>query len=63
MPFKTLLGRIRILKARELLVSDASNITQVALTVGFSDLSHFERSFRRVVGESPREYRRRARLR
>lgn len=62
MPFKTLLGRIRILKARELLASDAaSNITQVALNVGFSDLSHFERSFRRVVGESPREYRRRAR--
>jgi AraC-like DNA-binding protein len=47
----------------ELLASDAaSNITQVALNVGFSDLSHFERSFRRLVGESPREYRRRARL-
>jgi DNA-binding NtrC family response regulator len=61
MPFKALLRRIRILKARELLKSGKTpNITQVALDVGFSDLSHFERSFRRIVGESPREFRRRA---
>ena len=29
-----------------------------ALQVGFGDLSHFEKSFRRAVGVSPRSYRR-----
>jgi AraC-like DNA-binding protein len=63
MPFKVLLGHIRIRKARELLAADSSrNITQVAMSVGFSDLSHFEKSFRRIVGQSPREFRRSASL-
>lgn len=61
MPFKVLLGHIRIRKAREMLSAGAGpNITQVAMSVGYSDLSHFERSFRRIVGQSPREYRRSA---
>ena len=61
LPFKALLGRIRIRKARELLAADSRpNITQVAMSVGFTDLSHFEKSFRRIVGQSPREFRRSA---
>lgn len=57
--FKGLLGRIRIHKARELLATDRRlPITEVAMSVGYGDLSHFEKSFRRLVGESPREYRR-----
>jgi len=64
MPFKVLLGHIRIHKAREMLSADRSpNITEVAMRVGFSDLSHFERRFRRIVGQSPREYRRSAGIR
>ena len=59
MPFKVLLGHIRIQKARELLAEDpASNVTEIALRVGYADLSHFERRFRRIVGQSPREFRR-----
>lgn len=57
--FKPLLQRIRIEKAKEILGSDArQRITEVALNVGFGDLSHFEKSFRRIVGQSPREFRR-----
>ncbi|MDQ2105066.1 helix-turn-helix domain-containing protein [Azospirillum isscasi] len=57
--FKGLLGRIRIHKAREILAADRRlPITEVAMNVGYGDLSHFEKSFRRLVGESPREYRR-----
>ena len=57
--FKALLTQIRIVKAREMLRTDSRpNITEVAMTVGFSDLSHFERSFRSIVGQTPREYRR-----
>lgn len=59
MPFKTLLAHIRIHKACELLDSDRRRpVTDVALSVGFSDLSHFERSFRRIVGQPPRAFRR-----
>ncbi|UKJ77545.1 AraC family transcriptional regulator [Azospirillum brasilense] len=57
--FKGLLGRIRIHKAQEILAADRRlPITEVAMNVGYGDLSHFEKSFRRIVGQSPREYRR-----
>lgn len=57
--FKTLLGRLRVHKASELLSTDLRQpITEVAMSVGFADLSHFEKSFRRHVGKSPREFRR-----
>lgn len=59
MPFKALLCHVRVHRACELLAADARrSITDVALSVGFSDLSHFERSFRRIAGQSPREFRR-----
>lgn len=59
MPFKSVLARIRVHKAREILASDSRRqITDVALSVGFADLSHFEKSFKRLVGQSPREFRR-----
>lgn len=60
-PFKSLLRHIRILKAREQLSANpAASVTDVAFQVGFADLSYFERSFRRIVGQSPREFRRAA---
>ncbi len=59
MSFKALLGRIRVAKARELLIAErARTITDIALSVGFSDLGNFERSFRRIVGQNPRDFRR-----
>jgi len=59
--FKTLLGRIRVLKAQEILAADTRRqITDVSMSVGFADLSHFEKSFRKIVGLSPREFRRKA---
>jgi AraC-like DNA-binding protein len=38
----------------------ARRITDIALDVGFADLSNFVRSFRRAAGVSPREFRRAA---
>nr|WP_232289968.1 helix-turn-helix domain-containing protein [Burkholderia humptydooensis] len=56
--FKPLLQHIRIEKAKEMLMRhDCPRVTEVALSVGFGDLSHFEKSFRRIVGSSPREFR------
>jgi AraC-like DNA-binding protein len=43
--------------ARDLGASGGSRISDVALRWGFSDISHFNRSFRQRFGLSPREYR------
>lgn len=57
--FKLLLLQQRIEHAKQLLRGGQRlRITDVALQVGFGDLSHFEKSFRRLVGVSPRSYRR-----
>lgn len=58
--FKSLLRRLRIEKAKEILIkSPKLQITQVAKQVGFSDLSHFERSFKSIVNMPAREFRQR----
>lgn len=53
------LTEARMRRARELLADPKVPITQVALAVGFQSSSAFGASFRRVVGMSPSEYRRR----
>lgn len=45
--FKTLLGRLRLRKASEMLLADSANQLRHRAGVGFADLSHFEKSFRR----------------
>jgi len=61
-PFKALLAAVRIEMAKELLCRDPElSVTDVSLDVGFGDLSHFEKTFKRIVGVNPREYRRRQR--
>jgi signal transduction histidine kinase/DNA-binding response OmpR family regulator/ABC-type sugar transport system substrate-binding protein len=52
------LNRYRLYQARKLLESSDLPITQVALAVGFSGSAHFTRMFQRVVGMTPRAYRR-----
>ena len=36
----------------------ATSISQVAFEVGFNNLSHFNKTFKRVMGVNPKEYRR-----
>ncbi|WP_144633827.1 helix-turn-helix domain-containing protein [Bordetella genomosp. 13] len=56
--FKTLLQHIRVLRARHLLCeAGVVRVSDVAIGLGFADLSHFERCFKRITGYSPREYR------
>lgn len=54
------LMRCRIRRAVELLADADRKITDIALDVGFDDLSNFIRTFRRSAGVSPREFRQRA---
>ena len=48
---------LRIQKAIELLKDPANSITWVGYEVGFNDSTHFSRTFKKVVGISPRTYR------
>jgi AraC-like DNA-binding protein/CheY-like chemotaxis protein len=51
--FREYLLDYRIGKASELLRTPGVNVTDVAFTVGFNDVSHFSRTFKRVVGQTP----------
>lgn len=55
------LVRSRLRQAARLLAEDDRPVTDVALEVGFADLSNFVRSFHRAAGLSPRGFRRAAR--
>ena len=54
------LVRSRLRRAARLLPDTARSITDIALDVGFSDLSNFVRTFRRAAGVSPRAFRKAA---
>lgn len=53
--------RSRLTHAARLLAEEERSITDVALDVGFSDLSNFVRTFRRAAGVTPRGFRQTAR--
>jgi AraC family transcriptional regulator len=51
------LVRSRLKHAARLLAEEGTRITDIALDVGFADLSNFARTFRRAAGVSPRGFR------
>jgi AraC-like DNA-binding protein/ligand-binding sensor protein len=55
--FTDYVARCRIEKARNLLLNPHVRISEAAYESGFSSITHFNRSFRRVSGESPTAYR------
>lgn len=55
--FSELLGKIRIEKAKELLKDPSLRICDIAEEVGFQDLPHFSRVFKKIEGVSANEYR------
>jgi AraC-like DNA-binding protein len=56
--FREILIEARLKTARELLRLSSLPILEVALCSGFSEISHFNRIFRRRVGCAPNQYRR-----
>jgi len=49
--------RIRIEKAAELLRTTEETVSMIAVECGFHDHAHLSRSFRRIMGATPSEYR------
>lgn len=55
--FKQILAELKIEKAKEIFASSPHvRITDVSLDVGFGDLSHFEKIFKRYTKMTPREF-------
>jgi AraC-like DNA-binding protein len=55
--FRDFLLQYRINRAADLFKNPRASVTDVAFTVGFTDLSHFARMFRRYIGSLPSEFR------
>jgi len=47
---------IRLENALELLNANELNLTEIAYAVGFSSLSHFSKTFKKVYGKTPSEW-------
>ena len=50
-------SRVRIEKAKDLLLNPNLRVSEIAYEVGFQSLTHFNRVFKRILGQSPTEYR------
>lgn len=55
-PIKYLI-RLRVQQACKLLRESDRSVTDIAMSVGFSDSNYFSRQFRSLTGSSPRDYR------
>ncbi len=50
------LNTFRIVTAQRLLESNTMNVTEVATSCGFNSNAHFSRTFKQIVGITPKEY-------
>ena len=55
--FSKYLIEYRLEKSRELLEKTILKVSEIAVHVGYNDVSHFIQSFRKVYGMTPEEYR------
>ena len=56
--YSEVLDQARFITARRMLQDPDMKVTDVAHQLGYSDLAHFSRAFRRIAGVNPRAYRR-----
>lgn len=59
MTFTEFVNRQRIERAKRRLLDPSERITEIAYDIGYQSLSQFNRSFHRIVGESPTQFRKR----
>jgi AraC-like DNA-binding protein len=55
--FTEFVSRTRVEKAKNLLLNPNLRVSEIAYEVGFQSLTHFNRIFKKIVGQSPTEYR------
>jgi AraC-like DNA-binding protein/ligand-binding sensor protein len=55
--FTDYVSRVRIERAKNLLLNPNIRVSEIAYEVGFQSLTHFNRVFKRIVGQSPTGYR------
>ncbi|MFQ3549154.1 MAG: helix-turn-helix domain-containing protein [Armatimonadota bacterium] len=56
--FTDLLSRMRVERAREMLLNTDKNLIQISIECGFNDQSYFTKVFQKYVGKTPGDYRR-----
>jgi AraC-like DNA-binding protein len=57
MTFTNYVGRVRLEDAKTQLLNPSRRISEIAYDVGFQSLTQFNRTFQRVFGQSPTEFR------
>jgi AraC-like DNA-binding protein len=55
--FTDYVSRVRIERSKNLLLNPNLRVSEIAFEVGFQSLTHFNRVFKRILGQSPTEYR------
>ena len=55
--FTEFVARTRVEKSRGFLLNRNLRISEIAFAAGFQSLTHFSRMFKRIMGETPTEYR------
>lgn len=55
--FLDIVNDLRVEKAKELLADPARRIGDISAAVGYADVAHFSRTFKRITGKTPMEYR------
>jgi YesN/AraC family two-component response regulator len=55
--FTDYVSRVRIEKAKNLLLNRNLRVSEIAYEVGFQSLTHFNRVFKKILGVSPTQYR------
>lgn len=60
--FTDYVSRVRIEKAKNLLMNPNLRISEIAYEVGFQSLTHFNRVFKKLLGVSPTDYRGRLKM-
>ncbi len=55
--FFDILNQLRVDRARDLLRDPSLKVHEVAERVGYADVAHFSKNFKRLTGKSPVEYR------
>lgn len=56
MTFTDYLARVRVEKVKNLLINPHKRVSEAAFEAGFQSISQFNRVFRRLAGQSPKDY-------